>query len=76
MDGEVEPDWEALAAEVEAFELENPEEAAELAAEMTAAKTRNCMRRRDDANDEQQQGGEEQVISSRFAYFLSIVVGD
>ena len=76
MDGEVEPDWEALAAKVEAFELENPEEVVELAVEMVAAKARNCSRRRDDNNDQQRQGGEEQVISPHFAFFLSIVVGD
>ena len=76
MDREVEPDWEALAAEVEAFELENPDEAAELAAEMAAAKAQNCRRRSDDANDQQRQGGEEQVISPYFAYFMSIVVGN
>ena len=66
MDGEEESDWGALAAEVEAFELDNPEEAAELAEEMVASKTRNCRRRRDDANDQQRQGGDEQVISPSF----------
>ena len=32
-DGDGEPDWEAIAAQMEPFELENPEEVAALAAE-------------------------------------------
>ena len=53
MDGEVEPDWDALMEEVEAFELEHPEEAA---AQTAAFKARNSRRRCDDANDQQREG--------------------
>ena len=62
MDGEEGPDSDALAANVEAWELEAAEEEAAATAAVVAS-SRNCRRRRDDTSDQQRQGGEHQVNS-------------